>query len=377
MGYHSSPVVAFVLTMFNARLGWWFARPKGTEPVTSSSPSFSLRYLLAELFASADDRSNFVMVSDGGHFENLAVYELIRRRCRIIVASDAECDPEYRFEGLGTLKRICEVDFGVTIDIDVRSLLPNAATHWSKSRCAVGRIVYDADNEDRNGIFIYLKASMNGHEDEAVLQYKAAHPAFPHESTGNQFYGEDQFESYRKLGKEIARSAFLPAVDVAESAGRSLAEPTEPAADLAVAACRMLGIWSPSLGTGALFARHGDQLMRIWHHLSSAKADPLLEEGVEKLFAERWPNSSFETFRASFYVSCQILQLMENVYMDLDLENTWEHPDNAGWKEQFTRWARLPAISRTWELARHTFGKRFQYFWSRNVDPAEGRTRQA
>ena len=214
MGYHSSPVVAFVLTMFNARLGWWFGRPRKTAQVKSSSPAFSLRYLLAELFASADDRSNFLMVSDGGHFENLAVYELIRRRCRVIVASDAECDPRMRFEGLGTLKRMCEVDFGVTIEIDVSSLLPDPTTGWSKSRCAVGRIVYDATDSGKDGVFIYLKASMNGHEDEGIRQYKALHPAFPHESTGNQFYGEDQFESYRKLGKEIAVRTFQPVARV-------------------------------------------------------------------------------------------------------------------------------------------------------------------
>ena len=56
------------------------------------------------------------MVSDGGHFENLAAYELIRRRCRVIIISDAECDRQLTFDGLGTLIRMCEVDFGCKID---------------------------------------------------------------------------------------------------------------------------------------------------------------------------------------------------------------------------------------------------------------------
>ena len=51
---------------------------------------------------------------------------------------------------------------------------------------------------------------MTGREDSAVLQYKASHPDFPHESTGDQFYGEDQFESYRRLGREVAGSTFGP-----------------------------------------------------------------------------------------------------------------------------------------------------------------------
>ena len=95
MGYHTSPVVAFLLTVFNVRLGWWFPNPR-TSAIEFPSPHFSLRYLFKELFGGADDKSKFLMVSDGGHFENLAAYELVRRRCRVIIISDAECDPELR-----------------------------------------------------------------------------------------------------------------------------------------------------------------------------------------------------------------------------------------------------------------------------------------
>ena len=72
MGYHTSPVVAFLLAVFN------------------------LRYMILELFGSATGQSKFLMVSDGGHFENLAVYELVKRRCTVIIASDAERDPAMR-----------------------------------------------------------------------------------------------------------------------------------------------------------------------------------------------------------------------------------------------------------------------------------------
>jgi hypothetical protein len=63
------------------------------------------------------------------------------------------------------------------------------------------------------GILIYLKASMTGREGTAVLQYKSTHPPFPHETTGDQFYGEDQFESYRQLGRDVALEAFEEAQD--------------------------------------------------------------------------------------------------------------------------------------------------------------------
>jgi hypothetical protein len=207
MGYHTSPVTAFLMTLFNIRLGWWFPNP-GKAGDGSMSPHFSLTYLVAELFAMASDRSTFVMVSDGGHFENLAAYELVRRRCRVIVVSDGECDVEYTFGGLGTLIRMCEVDFGCQISIDVDALRPSAeGGGWSRRRFAVGDITY-ADGS--TGILIYIKASMMGEEDTSVRQYKSSHPEFPHESTGDQFYGEDQFESYRRLGRDIGFEVFGP-----------------------------------------------------------------------------------------------------------------------------------------------------------------------
>jgi hypothetical protein len=227
MGYHTSPVTAFLMTLFNIRLGWWFPNPARAGS-GFMSPHFSLTYLAAELFGGADDRSSFVMVSDGGHFENLAAYELIRRRCRVVIVSDGECDVNYTFGGLGTLIRMCEVDFGCQISIDVDDLRPSPdGTGWSKRRFAVGDITYD---DGSTGILIYIKASMSGGEDTSVRQYKSSHPEFPHESTGDQFYGEDQFESYRHLGRDIGFEVFGPfagAESLVSAARRLHAAPLE------------------------------------------------------------------------------------------------------------------------------------------------------
>jgi hypothetical protein len=207
MGYHTSSVIAFLLTLFNVRLGWWFPNPRKVAN-GSMSPHFSLSYLSAELFGGASDKSSFVMVSDGGHFENLAAYELIRRKCRVIVISDGECDDTYSFGGLGTLIRMCEVDFRCKIELVVDDLRPGTGEErWSKRRFAVGTVTYD---DLSTGIVVYVKASMTGKEDTSVRQYKSSNPLFPHESTGDQFYGEDQFESYRHLGREIGNEVFGP-----------------------------------------------------------------------------------------------------------------------------------------------------------------------
>lgn len=205
MGYHSSPATALLLTLFNVRLGWWFRSPVRHD-AQDSSPRFAPLYLLSELFAVAHDKLKYLMVSDGGHFENLGVYELIRRRCRFIVLSDAECDPEMKFEGLGTLIRMCKIDFNVDIEIDVSKFALSSG--FSGARFAKGVIRYN-DKRGTIGQFIYIKAAMDGtSEGTSIRQYRESHPDFPHESTGDQFYGEDQFESYRALGYDIAFNVF-------------------------------------------------------------------------------------------------------------------------------------------------------------------------
>lgn len=218
-GFHTSPAAAFMMTMFNARLGRWCPNPRYTT--SFAAPWFSLRYLVHELFGTANERSTYLMVSDGGHFENLGVYELVRRRCKLIVSVDAECDAGMRFGALGTLIRLCQVDFKTRIEIDVDKLKLSPGSGMSQASVAVGRIFYPACEDGtpaEEGLLVYVKASLTkALRDASVLQYHATHPAFPHESTGDQFYGEDQFESYRRLGRHLVKhglGAALAAEDV-------------------------------------------------------------------------------------------------------------------------------------------------------------------
>ncbi len=216
MGYHTSPVMAFLMTYFNARLGWWFPNPDKSS-TEKPSPNFSLFYLLRELLGIANEKSEFLAISDGGHFENLAVYELIKRKCEVIIASDGECDPDLQFEGLGRLIRMCEVDLDTKINIDVSSIQSDTDSFWSENRYVIGQIDYSKNNKTggpKTGWLIYIKASMTGNENMAIKQYKTTHPTFPHETTGAQFYGEDQFESYRKLGYDITENLFSSVVNL-------------------------------------------------------------------------------------------------------------------------------------------------------------------
>ena len=210
MGYHSSPLLMLVMTLFNARLGWWLGNPRRERRIwTSPSPRWGIRPFLDEAFGLTTDTNSWIYLSDGGHFENLAIYEMVLRRCHCIVVSDAGCDPEYTYEDLANAVRKIRIDFGIPIDFDNPSMPMSAeklpTSRHSGKHCALARIRYSTvDGPDApDGILIYIKPSLNGNEPADVQHYAAADPLFPHQPTSDQFFDESQFESYRRLGLHV------------------------------------------------------------------------------------------------------------------------------------------------------------------------------
>jgi hypothetical protein len=202
MGAASKPALTFLLTLFNARLGAWVANPgpAGDAIWRQSRLSYGATPLLDELLGRTTDTSPHVYLSDGGHFENLGVYEMIRRRCRLIVVSDAGCDPDYQFDDLANAIRKARLDFGVDV-VFPDGLGITGEGRIRRSRFAVGRIHYSAaDPMAPDGVLLYVKAVLCGDEPVDVANYAAANPLFPHQPTSNQWFDEAQFESYRMLG---------------------------------------------------------------------------------------------------------------------------------------------------------------------------------
>jgi Patatin-like phospholipase len=340
MGYNTSPVVAFLMTMFNVRLGWWFPNP-GKRAWNEQGLRFSLYYMTRELLGIADEGRQFLNVSDGGHFENLAIYELIRRRCKVIIACDAECDELLQFGGLGNVLRISGTDFGAQIDLDVKSIRTQKQGH-SLADSAVGKIKYDNGSI---GYLVYLKASITGDEDASVAQYRASHPSFPHETTADQFFSEDQFESYRKLGLHVVKRSFR-----GTQLGRQPFEVAE----------RMYDTLAPAGCSSETFLKHTQTLERIW---AEFRESPKLNTFLQELMLGPVPAApALVLTDEELCMGLELIQLMEEVFLDLQLEDFWEHPDNRGWAIMFMRWARSPRFQQTWKDARRTYGIRFEYF---------------
>jgi len=160
-----------------------------------------------------NERSNWIYASDGGHFENLGIYELVRRRCRRIICVDAGADPQRTFGDLGNAIQKCRVDFGVDIEIDTHPLSIDLIDGRSKDAFSIGIINYPVTEDSPPfRALIYIKPSIpKGWEQLPVdiLSYRARHPEFPHEPTHDQWFTEAQFESYRQLGYLVGLKAFL------------------------------------------------------------------------------------------------------------------------------------------------------------------------
>lgn len=216
MGYHTSPATAFLMTLFNVRLGAWLPNPaqgeKMGDAIRASGPSNSLFAVLRELGGATDDRGRDIYLSDGGHFENLGLYEMIRRRCRYIIVSDAGADPECAFSDLGGAVRKVKIDFDVDIAFDSLEISRRGESVPGQRAYALGTIEYPearytgSGPEDpearkrRTGRLLYLKPSYFGDLPVDVRSYAEVSKTFPHESTADQFFSESQFESYRRLG---------------------------------------------------------------------------------------------------------------------------------------------------------------------------------
>eukprot|EP00002_Diphylleia_rotans_P039725 TRINITY_DN9283_c0_g1_i1.p1 TRINITY_DN9283_c0_g1~~TRINITY_DN9283_c0_g1_i1.p1 ORF type:complete len:1009 (+),score=195.69 TRINITY_DN9283_c0_g1_i1:43-3069(+) len=226
MGTSTSPVITFLFTLLNVRLNYWI-----TNPRLNHSPLlyFWPYYFVRELFGKGKETDRLLNLSDGGHFENLGVYSLIKRGCKYIFASDAGEDLSYTHEDLAVVIRKVRIDLGVEIKIDLSSFRPanvnriseNHGTHAnpgttansqssnngasSSTHFAIGHIYYP---NGTMGYLIFFKPTIIPLLPEDVQSYARMNANFPNEPTTDQFFEEAQFESYRKLGETIGLNVF-------------------------------------------------------------------------------------------------------------------------------------------------------------------------
>ena len=206
-GYHSSPLVGFVMMLFNIRLGQWLPNPKH-KSLESWVRSFSL--MCQEATGQTTDKQANIYISDGGHFDNLGLYEMLRRRCRTILVIDASQDEKMSLDDLGSTLRKAAIDLGVSVKFGPLGMARRSDPLAPGLYAGVGRIHYSESRYVKrgraHGWLIYIKPGAYADVPADVRAYAASNVAFPHDSTTNQFFTEAQFESYRALGAHVVSS---------------------------------------------------------------------------------------------------------------------------------------------------------------------------
>jgi len=349
------PAVSFLMTALNLRLGLWVDNPKIVHAPRRDRLLPGWRYF-KEMFAWTDTDSSDIHLSDGGHFDNLGLYELVRRHCRYIIVADCGADPKAAFDDFGNAARRVREDFGVEIDIDITPLKPGA-DGFARQHAVVGTIDYGWFDK---GVLIYIKASLTGDEPVDTAQYKSSKQDFPHETTGDQFYNEAQWEAYRRLGVHTVNKVFSfvehIAVDSMDGVRKIFSEARR--------------VWSPlPPGLTERALQMTERLSRLEEQLKSDGGAPMLGEIFPELehFGQRKAQPARESDAwkdeaANLNLLLRVLTLMEDVILSCELTERWGHPVNLGWVNLFARWATAPTFRKWWPLLKPMYGPALREF---------------
>ena len=172
-GGRTTRTLSIIYTLLNVRLGSWIRNPRpSTNPFTKKLLSDSPFLLYwKEMFGLASHDDGQIYLSDGGHYENLGLYELLRRRCKYIIAISADnddLDASFDMGNLGRAVRHARVDFGVEVKMGpLVPLLHNHETGETESYFAAGEIIFPngrppgtKDPEREKGTIIFIKSGI-------------------------------------------------------------------------------------------------------------------------------------------------------------------------------------------------------------------------
>jgi hypothetical protein len=361
--------VTFLCTALNLRLGLWLPHPATDK---DGAPSFMPGLLFfREMFGLTNSGlhprtskpfGRYVHLSDGAHFENLGLYELVRRHCRYIIVSDCGADSQVAFDDFGNAVRRVREDFGVEIDIDLSPLKPNPA-RLSRQHVAVGIITYDPRGDRKDtAVLLYFKPTLTGDEPSDIAQYRTRNEDFPHESTGDQFYDEAQWESYRRLGEHAARSALR---FVEHEKQKDLSR------DTIFNGARWE--WYQAL------ERREEKILELTGRLTALEQQ-LRQDAPPSFVHEMYPELKFlsakngsdpetqlpeatpEQIGSTLHFLTQMIQLMEDVWFATSLDTHWTDPNNIGWINTFQRWAYTPSFRLWWPILKPMYGRKFRRF---------------
>jgi hypothetical protein len=393
MGMTTIKPLTMLMTLLNVRLGYWMKNPRvwaelpenrkpaaadednGGDPSPATEPQpgqlgwkrkglsrqtrellgrrVGVVYLFNEMLSGPNAERNFVHLTDGGHLENTGIYELLRRRCDFIIASDAEADPNYEFPSLARLIRFARIDWGIDIDIDLTDLR-NRDDGVAVKSWAIGRIKYgrDPNGFEKMGHLLYIKSSPTGNENEYIQTYRQLHRDFPHQPTADQFFDEAQFECYRALGYTVVSS--LCDYAAPENSIRTVGTAFTWAEDLELPL-------RPRGELDAELAGVQDDLANLELRFQEPSIYPYTREIYPELEAVMHaPPDPYKIF----WLCIHQLNFMENIFVQLQLDKKHQRENhfNRGWMNLFRRWAGSRYFAEAWVIAIGDYSVGFERF---------------
>jgi hypothetical protein len=219
MGRFTYPPLRFLMALTNVRLGVWIKNPlhRGsgrTDAALSRLPGWLARvmtsirtgwhepgalYVLREALGGTRSTHRFIYLTDGGHWENLGLVELLRRRCTHVLCFDASADRTGAGLDLGRAIALARTELGADIEVDPAPVLPDE-TGLGADIAVAGRVRYSKDQEDAK--LVYARAVLTGASSWDLHAFRARDSRFPNHSTTKQVFSDEQFEAYRTLGYE-------------------------------------------------------------------------------------------------------------------------------------------------------------------------------
>jgi hypothetical protein len=161
-------------------------------------------YLWRELLGHNSVDAKFLYITDGGHYENLGLVELLRRGCRTVYCFDA--GGGMTSDALADAIELAHSELNVDIIMspETEDLVEEGAPSRAKHACARGIVRYP---NGVTGALYYVRSVVTPESPWEVRAYQKADDLFPHHSTLNQFFSDRCFEAYRALGHAAAEEA--------------------------------------------------------------------------------------------------------------------------------------------------------------------------
>ncbi|HEX2070380.1 MAG TPA: hypothetical protein VHF90_01880 [Thermoleophilaceae bacterium] len=211
MGKATNRSLTFLLALANVRLGVWIPNPRWIESTRGSKERRRFArprpsYLFREIIGRNRLDGRYLFVTDGGHYDNLGLVELLRRGCTEIYCFDASGGAP--MGQLGDALALARSEMQIEVDIDPSKLVPDDEAGAAEVDAVRGTITYTtAGGRKRSGTLVYARNVLTADVPWDVRAHHANDPTFPSDSTADQLYTDQKFEAYRALGEGAGRRA--------------------------------------------------------------------------------------------------------------------------------------------------------------------------